>query len=143
MDFIHPWGAELSDSPGNLSPSDRRAQPKVLWLCFLSRVCVDGIEEIFVVFLPPPNYRLSSGQQLPSHTEECVERVCFPLLSRQTVCQNFFGVDLKSCSMASTNSSHARVFASVTAQITWPANNCLLPRGLSRPAMTCKSPSSA
>ena len=56
MDLIHPQGAstaELFDSPGDT------AQPKVLWVCLLFRMCVSGIEEISEVFLPLPNYRLS------------------------------------------------------------------------------------
>ncbi|TWW80035.1 hypothetical protein D4764_10G0010650, partial [Takifugu flavidus] len=37
-----------------------------------------------------------------------------PPLRRRTVCQNLLGADQKSSSIASPNSSHARVFASAT-----------------------------
>ena len=62
MDLIQPRGsaaAELFDSPGDLGPSEERAQPKVLWLCFLLRMRVGGTEEIFKLFLPRLNYTLS------------------------------------------------------------------------------------
>ncbi len=39
---------------------------------------------------------------------------CFPLLSCQTVCQNFLEANQKSFAAASPNSLHTRIFASVT-----------------------------
>ena len=46
MDLIHPQGigsAKLFDTPGDLGPSDGRAQPKVLWLCLLFSMRFGGI----------------------------------------------------------------------------------------------------
>ena len=93
-DLIHPQGASTADlfnSPGNLSPSDGRVQHKVLWLCLLF-----GMREC----------------SAPPALKPMWKELCFLLLSRWTVCQNFFGVDWKCFSMAS---SHTWVFASVTA----------------------------
>ncbi|KAK0156532.1 Disintegrin and metalloproteinase domain-containing protein 11 [Merluccius polli] len=57
---------------------------------------------------------------------------CFPLLRRRMVVQNLFEAVRKSFSMASPNSSHVRVFASVTASCT--------PLGLPVPACCLRSP---
>ena len=65
----------LLDSPNDLNPSDERPKPKVLSLGFMLRMLVYGTEGIFEVLLPSPNYRISQGQQLPSHTEDHVDGV--------------------------------------------------------------------
>lgn len=51
------------------------ARLHVLQLCFLSGVRVNGIEEFLDVFLPPTNYILSEGQQLPIPTICTVDKL--------------------------------------------------------------------
>ncbi|KAK0143171.1 hypothetical protein N1851_018694 [Merluccius polli] len=63
----------------------------------------DRLEFLKVLFPPPGN-------------EHSLSKPCFPFLSRRTVCQNFLEANRKSFSIASPNSSHTRVFASVTAE---------------------------
>ena len=68
------------------------------------------------------------------------KRLCFPLLSRWTVCKNYFGAG--SLILWPHQTPPTPRFLShwhPELQVTLPARSCPLPQGSHRPAMICKS----
>lgn len=117
------------DHLDNLSPRDTVHQ--FLEPCFLNGGSVGGIKEVFKICysLHRSTTYWVEVSNTPSPLQTVLAVPCFPLLRQQMVVQNFLEDIQKSFSMASTNCSHARVFASETAV----AALCL----------ACQSPSAA
>ncbi|KAK0155241.1 hypothetical protein N1851_002432 [Merluccius polli] len=117
-ELIHPRGPatkELPDHLGDLSPRDRRAHTRVPRPCCLTGRRVGGIEESSKYSFHQSTTSRVEVSSAPSPPYTVLTIHCYPLLRRRMVVQNLFEAVRKSFFIASPNSSHVRVFASVTA----------------------------
>ncbi|KAK0132387.1 hypothetical protein N1851_032752 [Merluccius polli] len=117
-ELIHPRGPatkELPDHLGDLSPRDRRAHTRVPRPCCLTGRRVGGIEESSKYSFHQSTTSRVEVSSAPSPPYTVLTIHCYPLLRRRMVVQNLFKAVRKSFFIASPNSSHVRVFASVTA----------------------------
>ncbi|XP_061536021.1 small integral membrane protein 14 isoform X2 [Phycodurus eques] len=103
------WRSRLDEA--NRTTSSAKSRDAILrppnWNPSMPRLRLEILSvEVFKIFSPPTHNVPSRSQQLPIPT--------IPLLRRRMVDRNFLEAVRKSFSMASPNSSHARVFASAT-----------------------------
>ena len=126
MNLIHLWGAAVAgllDSPATSTSVMRKPSQKPSVSTSSSVYTFGGIERSSKYSFRYQIMDSVEASNSPPTPKTLWTRFCFPLLSRQTVCQNFFGSNWKSWSMAPPNSSHTGVFSLRPSelQIAWPA----------------------